>query len=203
MGDISSILCYNKTMEKRICFIGHRKIGYGKIREKLLQAVENEIKNGCKIFLMGTHGEFDEMALSVCRELRKTYKDIRIQVVITSLHKVKKQILYDDEYGQETFIPYDDVETVMYDIEDEHYKRQIIVSNRQMIDDCDALIAYVNRKNTYSGAKLALNYAKRKGLPIINLYDEKDEPTYGMTAEQKKKYWDEIWERIRKNKTGI
>lgn len=31
-----------------------------------------------------------------------------------------------------------------------------------------------------------MNYAKRKGLEIMNLYDEKDDPTYGMTKEEKK-----------------
>lgn len=33
-----------------------------------------------------------------------------------------------------------------------------------------------------------MNYAKRKGLEIINLYDEKDDPTYGMTKEEKNYY---------------
>ena len=31
-----------------------------------------------------------------------------------------------------------------------------------------------------------MNYAKRKGLEIINLYDEKDEPTYVMTKKKEK-----------------
>lgn len=30
-----------------------------------------------------------------------------------------------------------------------------------------------------------MNNAKRKGLEIINLYDEKDEPTYSMTKKKK------------------
>lgn len=34
--------------------------------------------------------------------------------------------------------------------------------------------------------KIAMNYAKRKGLEIINLYDEKDEPTYVMTKKKEK-----------------
>ena len=174
-------------MPKRVCFIGHRRIGFGDIRKKLKEVVLQKIKDGCKFFTMGTHGEFDEMALSVCKELRKDYPDIKIVVVITSLQKIKKQLIYDDEWGQEYFEPYKDVETVMYDIEETHYKRQIIESNHQMIDDCDCLIAYVNKKNTYSGAKYAWQYAKKQGKEIINLYDEKDEPTYGMTAEQKKK----------------
>ena len=39
-----------------------------------------------------------------------------------------------------------------------------------MIDNYDTLIRYVNKKHNPSGAKLAMNYAKRKGLRIINLY---------------------------------
>ena len=35
-----------------------------------------------------------------------------------------------------------------------------------------------------NGAKTAMRYAKRKGVRIINLYDEKDDPFYGMTSEE-------------------
>lgn len=80
----------------------------------------------------------------------------------------------------------------MYEIEEEHFKRQIIISNRKMINDCDVLICYVNKKRNPSGAKLAMNYAKRKGLKIINLYKETDEPTYGMTEDEKQKYYDNL-----------
>jgi hypothetical protein len=58
-----------------------------------------------------------------------------------------------------------------------------------MIDNCDTLICYVNKKHNPSGAKTTMNYAKRKGLEIINLYDEKDDPTYGMTKEEKENYF--------------
>ena len=185
-------------MSMKVCFIGHRRIGFGDIRKKLREIVKKKIKDGCKYFTMGTHGKFDEMALSVCKELRKDYLDIKIVVVITSLQKIKKKLIYNDEWGQEYFEPYKDVETVMYDIEETHYKRQIIESNHQMIDDCDCLIAYVNKKNTYSGAKYAYQYAKKQNKDIINLYDEKDEPTYGMTEEQKKEYYKKIWGSIKK-----
>ena len=46
-----------------------------------------------------------------------------------------------------------------------------------MIDGCDTLICYVDPKRYRSGAKNAMNYAKRKGLKIVNLFDEKDNPT--------------------------
>ena len=182
---------------KKVCFIGHRRIGFGPIRERLKTAIENEIKNGCEFFTMGTHGEFDELALSVCRELRKSYKDIKIEVVITSLKKIEKQLLYDDEFGKEYEIPYSDVSTIMYEIEDLHFKKQITESNHQMIDTCDTLICYVNKKHNPSGAKHAMNYAKRKGLKIINLYDEKNEPTYDMTKEEKEEYYKNLFANLK------
>ena len=47
-----------------------------------------------------------------------------------------------------------------------------------MIDRCDTIICYVDEKKYKSGAKTAMNYAKKQGLKIINIYDEKDNPTY-------------------------
>ena len=67
-----------------------------------------------------------------------------------------------------------------------------------MIDGCDTLICYVDPKRYRSGAKTAMNYAKRKGLKIINLYNEKDEPTYGMTKEEKDKYYTNLWNKIKR-----
>ena len=160
-------------MNKKICFIGHRHIyNYNEIREKLYNIVKEEIKKGCKFFTMGTHGEFDEMALSVCRKLRKVYTDIEIEIVITSFKTIEPIIDHDPIFGNEKYIPYSDVKTIMYDIEEEHYKRKIVKSNQQMIDNCDTLICYVNTTKTYGGAILAYKYAKKKGLQLVNLYNQ-------------------------------
>ena len=75
----------------KVCFIGHRQILDMSIREKLKKAVENEIKNGADFFTMGTHGDFDRMVLGVCRELRKTYKNITLVEIIQ--HIVIKMIV--------------------------------------------------------------------------------------------------------------
>ena len=156
--------------KKKVCFIGHRHIyNYKEIREKLYNIIEEEIKNGCEFFTMGTHGEFDEMALSVCRELRKVYANLEIEVVITSFKEIEPIIDHDPIFGDEKYIPYSDVKTTMYDIEEEYYKRKIVVSNQQMIDNCNTLICYVNPIKTYGGAILAYKYAKKKGLQIVNL----------------------------------
>ena len=158
-------------MGAKVCFIVHRNI-YDSIREKLEEVVENKIRNGADFFTMGSHGDLDKMALSVCRELRKIYKNIIIEVVITSLKTIQPIIDHDEIFGDGKYYPYADVQTTMYNIEEEHYKRQIIASNKQMVDSCDTLICYVNKKHNPSGAKNTMNYAKRKGLQIVNIYKE-------------------------------
>ena len=53
--------------EYEIVFFGHRKIFKEKeIRQRLLDCIEQHILNGAKRFKVGTHGEFDSLALSVC-----------------------------------------------------------------------------------------------------------------------------------------
>ena len=166
----------------KTAFIGHRQIFAKDIDERLIKAIEVEIQNGCQSFTMGTHGQFDALSLWACRQLRNKYIDIDIEVVLTSLHAIDKNEEWD-------CIPYSDVKTVMFDIEDTHFKRQITLSNQLMIDSCDTLICYVNEKNYHSGAKRALNYAKKRGLKIINLWRNEDQPFYGMTKEQIEEYW--------------
>lgn len=177
----------------KTAFIGHRQIFAKDISERLANAVRTEIDNGCMAFTMGTHGEFDNLALDTCRRLRHDYNDLEIEVVITSLNTVKRDSRFDK-------FPYSDVKTIIYDIEDAHYKQQITLSNRQMIDTCDTLICYVDTTADRSGAKTTLRYAERKGLKIVNLYREEDQPFYGMTREQVDKYWKNLTEKVLGNK---
>ena len=173
----------------KTAFIGHRQIFAKDTDEQLLKAVEAEIQNGCRSFTMGTHGQFDKPSLWACRQLRKKYTDIDIEVVLTSLHAIDKNEEWD-------CIPYSDVKTVMYDIEDTHFKRQITLSNRMMIDSCDTLICYVNEKTYRSGAKTALNYAKKCGLKIINLWRDEDQPFFGMTKVEIDSYLEEAFAKL-------
>ncbi len=58
-----------------------------------------------------------------------------------------------------------------------------------MMDECDTLICYVDPTQRRIGAKTDMNYAKRKGLRILNLFREEDRPTFGMTADEADTYW--------------
>ncbi len=86
---------------------------------------------------MGMHGNFDKLALTICKEIKTANKDICIELVITNPNFLTKSKSISE-------IVYKDVDTVMYEIEDVHFKQQIILSNKKMIDTCDTLICYVD-----------------------------------------------------------
>ncbi len=181
-------------MESKTAFIGHRQVFYtDKVKERLQTVIEQCIADGCSHFLIGTHGDFDQMALNACRTARKVHPDIKIEVILTSYHTIEKKDSLD-------YVPYQDVETTIFDIEHLHFKQQITESNKQMIDKCDTLICYVDKAHNPSGAKKAMNYAKRKGLRIINLFREEDSPTFGMTEDEKNEYWNRLFNNTRKEK---
>lgn len=160
----------------KTAFIGHRQILYTLgIGERLEEAIRAEINNGCMTFTMGTHGEFDNLAFGACSRLQSNYKDMQIEVVITSLHQASK------EYGR---APYPNIKNVMYDIEEAHYKQRITLSNRLMIDTCDTLICYVDNITFPSGARTAMQYAEKKGLKVVNLFRKEDRAINNMTKEE-------------------
>ena len=152
---------------RKTAFIGHRLILQSNLKEKLISTIERQIQNGCNCFTMGTHGDFDRLALNTCIELKNIYPDIKIEIVITNLNGLARKYGDNDYY-----VPYSDIETIIYQIETTHFKRQIISSNMQMLDTCDTLICYVDEDAYKSGAKRALQYAKKKALNIINLYNK-------------------------------
>ena len=171
-------------MENKVCFIGHRDIAVRGIEDRIRQAVIKEIENGATCFMVGSHGMFDKIVLNVCKNLKKAYNNLTIELVITSLAKINHKKDYDDRYD-----PFKDINIVMFDIEQEYFKRQISISNRKMIDCCNTLICYVDTRKSHSGAKSTLNYAIKKGLKIINLFCTQDDPTYYMTKQEKYKYF--------------
>ncbi len=182
--------------QKTICFFGHRELRTKKdIKSRIIQRVSPFIEQGYGNFLMGSHGEFDLLSLNACRDMRKDYKDIEITVILTSLAKLKK-----DEFGYSGVDYYNDVKTSIYEIEEEHFKRQITISNQKMVDDSDLVICYIDPNKEQSGAKRAVNYAKKKGKTVINLYEETDDPNYGKTKEQIQKELDDFFREIRANK---
>lgn len=157
-------------MGKACSLFGHRRLfNERELREQLKFYIEENIKNGYKIFTVGTHGDFDKLALSVLRELRNIYKDIVIEVVFTSLI-----FLTVDKYGFSLANNYKDVQTITYIFEEVYFKKRITYSNQKMIDNSDLIICYVDMKSYRSGAKQTIKYAIKHNKKVLNLFNEKN-----------------------------
>lgn len=178
----------------KTAFIGHRVIFSKTLPERLMTAIISEIDNGCDSFTMGTHGRFDSLALSACKKISNIHSDIKIEVVITGLNAINTESNYING-----FILDPHIKTVIYDIEETHYKRQITLSNKKMIDSCDTLICFVDEKSYRSGAKNALRYARKKGVKVVNLYCEEDSFPC-MTKEEIDNYYEDLCKKYQAKK---
>lgn len=164
---------------KTISFFGHSNLKGVNLRNRLEKVIKSYIASDVK-FLIGVHGEFDRLALSICRDLQRTYSNINITVIFTSLNVLKKN----KEELCSTADLYADVETMVYDIEEVYFKQRINISNRKMIDNSDLIICYVDMNISKSGAKNAILYAMKNNKEIINLFKEEDVNSNKITKEE-------------------
>ena len=74
----------------KCCFIGHRDILSNNIERRLFDTINQVIQEDCSCFTMGTHGDFDSLALYTCRQIKKIYPHIKIDVMLTNLNLLKK-----------------------------------------------------------------------------------------------------------------
>lgn len=151
----------------KVAFIGHRKIEASEVlKERLTKTVEGLIINErADTFLFGSKSDFDNLCLRVVTELKEKYPHIRrvfVRVEYENIDKAYTEYLLTSY--EETFFP----------VQVKGAGRLSYVRrNQAMIDMCDVLVAYCDENykpiETKSGTKIAVDYAKKKSKPIINL----------------------------------
>ena len=136
-----------------VTFCGHRELSDadGSLRSWLKETVENLILRGADVFYLGGYGDFDRMAASVVRELKKRYPQVESVLVLPYLDSKMDTSGYDST----TYPPL------------EHVQRRFAIShrNRWMVLQADVLVAYVIC--TWGGAYQTLEYARRKKKEIF------------------------------------
>ncbi len=136
-----------------------------KIRENLYNYIKSKYCDKKIRILVGTHGKFDGLGLGVSMKLLYEKYDVEINLVFTSQKLMEKE--FKDDLGY-----YRGVIPMMYFIEEEHFKRQIIVSNQKMIDESDEVIVYFNPNyHLTNGVRRIVKYAIKQNKRIFNLFD--------------------------------
>lgn len=137
-----------------VTFCGHRDIVPSEelvcsLRETVIQLV----KEGADEFLLGGYGAFDRMAAHVVGELKRTYPQLQLCLILAYLD----QKINSTEYDTTIFPPLESIPK----------KYAIIRRNRWMVENSDVVIACVN--HGWGGAAATLSYAITKKKRIFQL----------------------------------
>lgn len=119
-------------------------------------------------FLVGRNGDFDLMAASVIRKLKKETGNENVFLTLVLPYQTAE--LRDNAESFESY--YDSIE-ICEASADCNFKYAIVARNRDMVDRSDMVVVYV--KNESGGAYQSLKYAEKNHKRIINLYHTQNE----------------------------
>lgn len=135
-------------------FFGHRDC-VELDKRRVYEAIEGAINEGAEVFLVGNQGRFDRVAYSCLKQLRKSYPQIRISVVLSRLPVMRDAVL-------------DEEDTVFPEFVDNVPPQYAIDRrNRWMVDKADLVICYIQRP--WGGAYKFADLAARQGKAVRNL----------------------------------
>ena len=136
-----------------VLFCGHSNISKNeKLERWLFQVTKELIQQGANLFYLGGYGDFDQMAVCVLKRLKREYPHIE-RVLVLAYCSTK--------HGQEGY------DGTIYPPPEHVPQRYAIVHrNRWMVEQADAVVAYV--AHDWGGAAAVLNRARqKKKVPIL------------------------------------
>lgn len=151
-----------------VSLFGHRIIeDYNTVESKLYELLRIIMQKETREieFLVGRNGDFDLMAASVIRKLKK--ETANENAFLTLVLPYETAELRNNTESFESY--YDSIEIC----DSQNFKYAIVARNRDMIDRSDMVVVYV--KNESGGAYQSLKYAEKNQKRIINLYNAQNE----------------------------
>ena len=161
----------------KCCFTGHRpeklpftpspySYSYLQFRKALEHAIQDAINSGYRYFITGMARGVDLWSAQIVLRFKKSYPDLILEAAIPfegqeKLWNEEDRRLYNDVRSS------CDKVTVLLP---HHTKSAMYNRNRYMIDNSSFLIAAYNGEP--GGTAYTVEYAKEKGLRIVNIFDE-------------------------------
>ena len=142
----------------QICaFFGHRDLfGYTEqISSALKKILIDLIENGVDTFYVGSYGAFDILSGRVLSELKETYPQIQVILILA----YAKELNTSRCYFQDFYLP--------LDVEVAPKRACIVKRNQWVIQQADVIISFV--KYPMGGAYNAVQYAQKKNKRIIEI----------------------------------
>ena len=147
-----------------VSFFGHREIENALEVERKLEAKITELIQTKQYieFLVGREGEFDILAASVVRRVKK-----QMDYGNCSLIWVLPYMKAEFRDNEKNFLDYyDDIEICEQSAK-AHYKSAMQIRNRAMVDRSDLGICCIQHKS--GGAYKTVQYAQKQGQTVINI----------------------------------
>ena len=153
-----------------ISFFGHRVIDNAlEIENRLERLIHAMLREHEYVeFLVGRDGEFDQIVSSVIRRCKREYRSNNSAHVWVLPYPTAE--FRDNE---ESFWDYYDEIEVCEAATGSHYKNAHQTRNRTMVDRSDLVAFCIQHKS--GGAWQTMKYAKKQGIPCINLNEQKEE----------------------------
>ncbi len=155
-------------MGKVCTFFGHRTIlrtpfCVQRTREVMIDLIEN---HDVDVFILGDHGQYDNLCFSIARDLKKQYPHICLHLYLPYIEKHGENRINEG---------YDSIEIT--DIGSRcPYRYKFPRRNEIMVARCDFFVCYI--KWSWGGAFNALKIAMRKKKHIINIAREEGVCTF-------------------------
>lgn len=148
------------------CFTGHRDIPANEIasvKEKLKKEVASLVEGGYTDFYAGGALGFDTLAALCVLEMKKENPNIRLHIMMPCANQTRgwssDSVRLHDKINSEA----DEVVCLSAN----YYRGCMQVRNRQMVEKSNIVIAYLTK--TTGGSAYTAEYARKKGLEIINI----------------------------------
>lgn len=150
-----------------VSFFGHREIDNLPVVEQRLETIIRKLLREQEYieFLLGRNGEFDQIAASTVRRLKKNFRDDN-----SSLSLILPYMTAEVRDNVESFESYYDSIEVSGAASGAHFKSAMQARNREMVDRSDLVVCYIERKS--GGAYQTMRYAHKQEKKIINIADE-------------------------------
>ena len=160
----------NEKRLHRCCFTGHRpeKLSLSEAEVKSLseKAINTAIENGFTTFITCMAPGVDIWAAEIVLEKRKHNTSLYLICAMPHPGFEKRKSKYEEDRCQNIIDNADYTQTIC----DRYFRACYQRRNEFMVDHSNLVIAVWNGEK--SGTKNTIDYAKRKGVKLINIYEQ-------------------------------
>ena len=147
-----------------VALFGHRRLDNAYETERSLREVIKKILSEKEYveFLIGRNGDFDLLAASVIRSIKREYRSDNSALVLVLPYQTAEY-----RNNEEGFLSYYDEVEICEESASAHFKSAIGIRNKKTAERADCIICHIERET--GGAYTVVDYARKLGKEIVEI----------------------------------